>query len=1257
MTPRVAIRNLSLFGVIFGIAVSMPAAQLKEAQVTQVVKDVKLLPTGGAARPAAVSDEVRDGIAVRTGVDSRSELKFTDQTLARLGANTLFSFSEGTRNLNLQDGAMLLRVPKGAGGAKISSSAVTAAITGTTVMVETHALTKKNKNSYYKFIVLEGTARLYLPGRLGESTLVKAGQMIIMRADSKMIPEPVDVDIGKITQSSLLVTGFSAPIGSEALIAFEKTKQNEQKNSGQLYETNLAILGAGTNVVLADPNTVDLAVTAESNAAQSPTPTPTPKPTPTPIPTPPASPTPSKFGTPIPITSLVPYLITSGTTISTDPAITTNGVTAYGKIYRGAETDGPLSAFIFGSTSSFDLATNFDANHVDSGGGFKFSALQLTGNPTISTVNGEINLGLISIGNITSAAPGGTLTFAGIRSLLLATQNGSITLGPEISFSSLQDITFYARGAGSALTFGSAISNVQHLEVDAEGSIQLNGAVTVQDIRSFAGVDFLAGSGSITATTSIDIHADNDVNFNLNQFPEGTNTGQFVTIDAGHNVNIDPTGDQTVFTNANIITVHAGNAINITGTSPTTLNLTSSTNTFGFIVAFSAGSDFTLTSSLTINLDNSGSGNLTAGANIILGATGNMIVNNNGSLDLNVLNNDGGQIGSGGDIALTAGKNLTANSINLFVNNRNGGNIGSGGNVSLFSGGTLTTTGDVTLGVSTRNDGNGGGIISSSSEVIFTAIGISIGGFFQTFVSTNGGGHIQGDVFDTVSASANLNAQQGILASIEDTGFGATGNFIAGGQIDGNAIVVLSAQNIITASTATGVPGIDTMALEASIYPNVGGKVGGDAIVNVFASQDISAPGTALFWVANGNYKNLGPGRIGGNAFVNVSGANISTGDLFHQILSYGGALIGGDASLSLNATNLSVNGTFDTRIDNTAATIHGNASMVFNTTTGLTSTGDQFYQLINADGGTIGGSATLDVTTQNLSSGRSLFVAILNSTNDGGATGTVASNATLNFNVSGTAAVATDATFQINGSDSAASSTINFNGGTYNVGGTFEGFMDGSGTMTFNNATIHADTVKAAIFGANGTLRIGGGSISANTLLHLYAPGSGGIIDFVSNVTLNSSATAAVIAANTVTIENGVVVTIGASTSANVYTNVPNYSARSGGNNKTSGTFVGAVTTQPLGGQPPFDSPSTRVARRSTRTSAAVIHVTDSSQLSSLLNNATPGPNGKVRVSPVTRSRNPSVQGSTRTMAAATALHRSADARVRSGVLASRIQ
>jgi hypothetical protein len=334
---------------------------------------------------------------------------------------------------------------------------------------------------------------------------------------------------------------------------------------------------------------------------------------------------------------------------------------------------------------------------------------------------------------------------------------------------------------------------------------------------------------------------------------------------------------------------------------------------------------------------------------------------------------------------------------------------------------------------------------------------------------------------------------------------------------------------------------------------------------------------------------------------------------------------------------------------------------MVVNAGSISASTTGPNFQIGNANAGTIAGSATMDVTTANLS-GNSLFVAILNSANDGTPNGTIGSNAAITFNVSGTATVATDATFQINGSDSAKSSAINLNGGTYNVGGnvggTFEGFMDGSGTFTLNNVTIAADTVKVGVFGTNGTLRIGGGrGISATTLLHLYAPGSNGIVDFVSNVTLSSTNSPVAIAANTVTIENGVVVTIGGTTPANVFTNVPNYTG-SGGNGKTRGVFAGAgATTQSLGGQPPFVSAATRTATSSTRKNASIIRVADSSQLGALLNNATVGLDGKVRVSPHGRSRNASAQASTGMTAAKTELHRSADARARSGASAFRLQ
>jgi hypothetical protein len=254
------------------------AAQLKQARVTHIVREVNILPTQAAPRPAQLNDEVRDDTAVRTGGESRTELTFTDQTIARLGANTIFSFDEGSRNMDLLGGAMLLRVPKDAGGAKITTAAVTAAITGTTVMLE------YNPDAYVKFIVLEGTARIFLRGVLGESVLVSAGQMLMLRVNPKpkSLPDPVDIDLGRILATSLLIRGFP-PLGSETLMATNVRQQAEQKAEGTLIDTNLVIFGGGTLVTLADPTSLD-AIDQKPDF----TPTPTPQSTPTPsTPTPP----------------------------------------------------------------------------------------------------------------------------------------------------------------------------------------------------------------------------------------------------------------------------------------------------------------------------------------------------------------------------------------------------------------------------------------------------------------------------------------------------------------------------------------------------------------------------------------------------------------------------------------------------------------------------------------------------------------------------------------------------------------------------------------------------------------------------------------------------------------------------------------------------------------------------------------------------------------------------------------------------------
>jgi hypothetical protein len=118
------------FALASGLSNEVSADELKEAKVTQVIQDVRVLPSNATPRPASVNDDVRHGTAVQTGVQSRSELTFKDQTITRLGEKTIFSVGEGSRTIDLGSGQFLLYAPKKAGGAKVKMGSVTAAITG-----------------------------------------------------------------------------------------------------------------------------------------------------------------------------------------------------------------------------------------------------------------------------------------------------------------------------------------------------------------------------------------------------------------------------------------------------------------------------------------------------------------------------------------------------------------------------------------------------------------------------------------------------------------------------------------------------------------------------------------------------------------------------------------------------------------------------------------------------------------------------------------------------------------------------------------------------------------------------------------------------------------------------------------------------------------------------------------------------------------------------------------------------------------------
>ncbi len=142
--------------------------------------------------------------------------------------------------------------------------------------------------------------------------------------------------------------------------------------------------------------------------------------------------------------------------------------------------------------------------------------------------------------------------------------------------------------------------------------------------------------------------------------------------------------------------------------------------------------------------------------------------------------------------------------------------------------------------------------------------------------------------------------------------------------------------------------------------------------------------------------------------------------------------------------------------------------------------------------------------------------------------------------------------------------------------------------------------------------LNIGAGTLSADTMLKLYAPGSNGQLNFISNVTLGGNS-AKILAANSVTIFDNVVVTIGGELPVDVYTNNANYTGF-GGNGTRTGTFAGAGANgpRPLSEAPPFDASSPRNPNNGKR-SRTVINIPNSGQLLSLLDGAVPGRDGRL--------------------------------------------
>ena len=214
-------------------------ADHKEARVTQKINDVRLLGANLAPKPATVNDTVHAGNAVRTGGDSRAELTFVDQTIARLGANTVFNVGTEPKSYDLGNGAILMSAPREAGTVKINTSVATAAVTGFTAMVEFH------KNGWSKFIILNGDGWFTIKGLNAEPCHLRAGQIFIIPPHPTRCPEAHEVDLVKLTKTAKLITDFP-PLPELNLIVQEGNNQTPPPG-GFIDPTGIDTTDQGSN--------------------------------------------------------------------------------------------------------------------------------------------------------------------------------------------------------------------------------------------------------------------------------------------------------------------------------------------------------------------------------------------------------------------------------------------------------------------------------------------------------------------------------------------------------------------------------------------------------------------------------------------------------------------------------------------------------------------------------------------------------------------------------------------------------------------------------------------------------------------------------------------------------------------------------------------------------------------------------------------------------------------------------------------------
>jgi hypothetical protein len=242
------------------------------AEITAIRNKVDKL-NSNTTREAVVKDAVVEGDQVQTKAGSLAELTFSDKSIARLGANAIFTYNSQERLVKIDKGTVLMQTPPGNGGVTITSGGVTGAITGTTFLLTAspaqcsdcnkelilskggagacidHPDIKQAGTGGFALCVLEGKNSTKVTGPNGITVEIMPGQMTVVGPTSSGAPKVFVVNLAQILRTCPLIQAFPEPLPSLSAIQQAAIQQQQSGVIKSTGATGLAISSDGDILV------------------------------------------------------------------------------------------------------------------------------------------------------------------------------------------------------------------------------------------------------------------------------------------------------------------------------------------------------------------------------------------------------------------------------------------------------------------------------------------------------------------------------------------------------------------------------------------------------------------------------------------------------------------------------------------------------------------------------------------------------------------------------------------------------------------------------------------------------------------------------------------------------------------------------------------------------------------------------------------------------------------------------------------------